>query len=122
MAHILLIDDEPTVRRYFARVLEMAGHRVDLAENGKEGLRLFDANQPDLVITDILMPESDGIETINNLRRDHPDVKIIAISGGGAAPPGGYLRAAAMLGANIVMEKPIRAAQLREAIDQLLSS
>jgi len=122
MPRILVIDDEPTVRRYFARVLEMAGHAVDVAENGREGMRVFRAIRPDLVITDILMPESDGIEIITELKQDFPDTKIIAISGGGSVGPHGYLKAAELLGANVVLEKPIKATQLREAVDKILSS
>lgn len=122
MARILVIDDEPTVRRYFARVLELAGYDVDVAENGREGMRMFRAHRPDLVITDILMPESDGIETITELKKDFPDTKIIAISGGGAVGPAGYLKAAELLGANVVLEKPIKATQLREAVNEILAS
>lgn len=122
MARILVIDDEPTVRRYFARVLELAGYDVDVAENGREGMRMFRAHRPDLVITDILMPESDGIETITELKKDFPDTKIIAISGGGAVGPTGYLKAAELLGANVVLEKPIKATQLREAVNEILAS
>ncbi len=122
MARILVIDDEPTVRRYFARVLDMAGHEVDVAENGREGMRMFRAHRPDLVITDILMPESDGIETITELKQDFPDTKIIAISGGGAVGPHGYLKAAELLGADVVLEKPIKATELRETVNELLTS
>ena len=84
---------------------------------------MFCANQSDLVITDIVMPEKDGIETITDLKRHHPAVKVIAISGGERRPEGvskNYLHSAKLLGANRAMQKPIANEDLLEAVRELL--
>ena len=83
MARILVIDDELDVRSLVCRILQQVGHEVIEASNGNEGVRLFRENLPDVLITDIIMPEKEGIETIIELRRDFPNVRTIAISGGG---------------------------------------
>ena len=81
MARILLIDDDPMVMRTVRKMLEHAGHEVVEARNGREGEAAYDRAPADLVITDILMPEQEGIETIINLRRRHPAVRLLAMSG-----------------------------------------
>ena len=83
MARILIIDDDEQVRRYLRKILEAQGHEVVAASDGKLGIELCREEPTDLIITDIFMPEKEGLETIGELRRDYPDVKIIAISGGG---------------------------------------
>lgn len=82
-ARILVIEDDDSIRDYLCRILEKAGHQVIGAENGKQGIVLYREHNSDLVITDIIMPEMEGIETILNIRSDCPEAKIIAISGGG---------------------------------------
>lgn len=83
MARLLLIEDDEGVRTVLRRMLEQAGHTVIEAHNGKEGLGLFQRASADLVITDIVMPEKEGLEVVKALRDTHPPVKIIAISGAG---------------------------------------
>ena len=92
MSKILVIDDDKNIRSLLRDFLERDGYEVMEAENGKVGLKLFRENGADLVITDLIMPEKEGIETIRELRRDFSDVKIIAISGGGAIGPETYLQ------------------------------
>lgn len=82
MARILVIDDESTVRGTIRAILEQAGYDVVEAPNGSEGIKLYRSKPADLVITDLFMPEKEGIETIRELRRYSPNVKIVAISGG----------------------------------------
>ncbi len=120
MAKILVFDDEPSILLMIKKMLEKAGHDVDIALNGKEGMLLFDKNKPDLLITDIIMPEKEGLETIFELRRMYPDLKIIAISGGGRIGPDGYLPGAKLLGANMVFQKPLDQKEFVNAVNQLL--
>lgn len=86
MARILIVDDEPLVREVLRQFLAGLGHTVREAVNGQEGLRLFEESPADLVITDNSMPRLTGREMIHTLRREHPDVRIIAMSGGGLGP------------------------------------
>lgn len=120
MALILVIDDDPAMRRLVRRVL--AGrHRLIEAENGAEGLRLRAQHQPDLIVTDILMPQKEGIETMREVKQLAPATKIIAISGG-VAPNLMYLDMARSLGADAVLAKPFRPAELSDTVERLLSS
>jgi len=105
MATILLIEDEKIVRTVIRRFLERDGHTVIEAEDGKIGLRVFKANDIDLTITDIIMPNSEGIETIANLRKEQPGMPIIAMSGGGTVGPIDYLDLARRFGAAGTYEK-----------------
>jgi len=91
MSRILIIDDDAQILKMLRQILEREKYHVTEASNGKEGLRLYRENPADLVITDIIMPEKEGIEIIIELKRDYPDVKIIAISGGGRINPEDYL-------------------------------
>lgn len=109
MPRILVIDDDEQVRGLLVRMLERAGFDdVDQAADGNAGLARYQDTPADLVITDIVMPEKEGLETIQDLRRISPDVRIIAISGGGLNQPGNYLQLARHFGANEVLTKPIR--------------
>lgn len=121
MAKILVFDDEPSILLMIKKMLEKAGYEVEVALNGREGLELFEKNKPDLLITDIIMPEKEGLETIFELRRKHPDLKIIAISGGGRIGPDGYLPGAKLLGANITFSKPLVPKEFLQAVTKLLS-
>jgi DNA-binding response OmpR family regulator len=118
MAKILLIDDDPAFRRTLIRIVERQGHQPLGAADGAEGLRLFRKERPDIVVTDIVMPDKEGIETILELRREAPDARIIAISG--AAAGGGYLEFARTLGADEVLEKPFAASELTRLIKLLM--
>lgn len=120
MAKILVLDDEPSILIMIKKMLEKAGHQVDVALNGNEGMKLFDQNKPDLLITDIIMPEKEGLETIFELRKKYPDLKIIAISGGGRISPEGYLPGAKLLGADMVFQKPLIQKEFLEAVSSLL--
>ena len=119
MARILVIDDDPAMRRLIARTLTMAGHSVCEAADGREGIALFDQILPALVITDIVMPGAEGIETILKLRKIAEGVKILAISGWGSSTPS-YLDMATKLGADVGLSKPFKAEKLLAAVESLL--
>jgi DNA-binding response OmpR family regulator len=121
MAKILVFDDEPSILLMIKKMLEKAGHEVDIALNGREGMELFEKNKPDLLITDILMPEKEGLETILELRRKYSDLKIIAISGGGRIGPDGYLPSAKLFGADMVFQKPLIQKEFMQAVSLLLN-
>ncbi|CAK8718547.1 Response regulator receiver domain-containing protein [Candidatus Electrothrix aarhusensis] len=121
MRNILIIDDDEQMRNLLCRAMEYAGFEVEAAADGRKGLRLFEENSYDLVITDLIMPEQEGMETITFLRKNHPDVKIIAISGGGRIGPETYLPAALELGANAAFAKPFPIDELINTVKELLN-
>lgn len=121
MARILLIDDNPDVLNVVHRVLTAEGHVVEDAPKSSAGLALHRANPFDLVITDIVMPEKEGISTIIELRGECPDLKIIAMSGGGDFEPYGYLDIAIRVGADRTLPKPFSREELLEAVNDMLS-
>lgn len=121
MAKILVLDDEPSILLMIKKMLEKEGHEVTVALNGIEGMELFEQNKPDLVITDIIMPGKEGLETILELRKNHPELKIIAISGGGRISPEGYLPGAKLLGANAVFQKPLVQKEFMATVAELLT-
>jgi YesN/AraC family two-component response regulator len=121
MAKILIIDDESAIAIMLKKMVEKAGHEAKTAINGNEGLQLFDTYNPDLLITDIVMPEKEGLELIIELRRKNPNLKIIAISGGGRFQYEGYLNSAKHLGANKVFQKPLDLKELMSSISEMLS-
>src|ERR1044072_8376631 len=98
MARILVADDDDMVRKTIRRMLELAGHEVTEAQDGVQCERIAATAKPDIVITDIVMPEQEGIETIRRLRRAHPELNIMAISGGGLSREANYLQTARKLG------------------------
>ncbi len=120
MASILIIEDDQEVREYLESVLTRAGYGVASAANGEEGLLRFREASYDLVITDIIMPEKDGIETILDLRRENSGLKLIAISGGGRSEPENYLHSARLLGADLTMKKPFTNQEMLDAVASLL--
>lgn len=119
MALVLIIDDASTVRELIRRMLG-AEHSVIEAEDGEAGLALFQERQPQLVITDLLMPKKEGIETIQEIRRQGREAKIIAMSGSTGPGRELYLDAARKLGADAVLTKPFNAAKLLEIVNGLL--
>jgi DNA-binding response OmpR family regulator len=128
MKRILVIEDDTDQRELFATMLAEAGYEVLEAPNGEIGLRLFYKQPCELVITDIFMPEKEGLETILELKREFLTVKIIAISGGGlrgrhAGSSGAdfALESAKVFGADRTLHKPIKIEQLLAAVDELLS-
>jgi two-component system response regulator (stage 0 sporulation protein F) len=121
MAKILVFDDEPSILLMLKKMLEKAGHEVDIALNGNDGLELFMKNQPDLLITDIIMPHKDGLEVVLELRKKYPELKIIAISGGGRIHPEGYLPTAKHFGADLIFQKPLVQKEFLQAVSLLLN-
>ena len=120
MARLLLIDDDDAFRTMLRRTLERAGHTVTEAEEGGAGLRALATVPIDLVITDIIMPGMEGLQTIQEIRRARPGLKIIAISGGGRQHPESYLKVAQAFGAVCVLSKPFDNQTLFTAIDAAL--
>ena len=120
MARILIVEDDEHIRTVFRRNLEGAGYEVVEASDGKEGLKAYRDYSPDLVITDIVMPEKEGTEMITELRRDFPDVKIIAVSGGGTIPSSRYLVVARTLGVDRALAKPVHVDELLAAVREVI--
>jgi DNA-binding response OmpR family regulator len=121
MARILIIDDDDAVRSMLRQALTRFGHVVIEARDGEEGLLLFPGANADLLITDILMPEKEGLEVLLELRKVQPPVKIIAISGGGRIHAKDYLGLAKRLGASKVLTKPFGIEALMAAVNELLA-
>lgn len=121
MANILLVDDNTTLLKLQGEFLRRAGHRVVAVDNGKEAMRLVQAGPFDLVITDLIMPEKEGIEIILELRRKIPALKIIAMSGGGRASATDYLAIARKLGASQTLAKPFTGEELLGAVNTVLA-
>lgn len=120
MKHILIIDDDEMILVVFGRFLKGKGYAVDCAENGKEGLRLLEAEPPDLVVTDIMMPDTDGLEVVLSMRKKHPDIPVIAISGGMNVAPMDFLPLVKKFGADKVFYKPVELDELLEGIEELI--
>lgn len=121
MALILMIDDDPSVRRMTRRILEAVGHEVVEADDGGAGLKLFAERHPQLVITDIVMPDKEGIGTILDIRKIDKDVGIIAVSGGGVELGLGYLKVATRAGATAALAKPFMATELTDLVESVLN-
>ena len=132
MASILVIDDEEDVRDVLRMVLESAGYEVNVAANGNDAMELQRRTPSDLIITDIIMPDKDGVTTIKELRQAFPGIRILAISGGGGIDPmtykpeaittTAYLAAAKQAGADQIFTKPFERADLLQAVDSLLKN
>ncbi|HZB92796.1 MAG TPA: response regulator [Stellaceae bacterium] len=120
MAVLLVIDDDVAMRKLMVRTLSTGSHQVLEAENGREGLKLIDEHKPDVVITDILMPQKEGIETIREVQERAPDTRIIAVSGGGMSHNLMFLDVARAFGADAVLAKPFRPNQLVDMVEQVL--
>ena len=118
---VLLVEDHDQVRKLIKTVLERDGFEVIVACDGHEGMRLQRENPADVVITDIIMPNKEGFETITELRSEFPDTKIIAISGGGRNQPDRYLKFAETFGADYTFQKPLDMNQLIEKLRELLA-
>lgn len=121
LAHILLIDDDNNARKVLRKMLERMGHTVTEAVDGSKGIKAYNKNEIDLVVTDIVMPEKEGIEMIFEMRRINPEVKIIAMSGGGTLGSMEYLEMAEKLGARRSISKPIKYQDFLETIEETLN-
>ena len=121
MARILVFDDDKDMREAVRGILEEAGHEVEEAPNGEEGIDLFREEPSDIVITDIRMPQKSGNETILELRTEFPGVKIIAMSGGGTVGADLYMQVARKLGADYAITKPFAPDELLSAVRDLAS-
>ena len=120
MASILLADDDDSLRTMLRITLTKLGHTVHEARNGREALSLYEQEPADLIITDLVMPDKEGLEIIRELRRKKANVKIIAMSGGGRVSATGYLKIAKAMGADLVLAKPFSGDEIRAGLNQLL--
>ena len=120
MEKILIIDDEAPIRKMLRKLLERNNYYVWEADNGKRGIESYKKNNPDLIITDLIMPEKEGLESIRELKKLNPDVKIIAISGGGITDPKMYLDLAVKFGAVRSFGKPVDNEILLSTIKEIL--
>ena len=121
MARILIIDDDVNFLKMLRQMLERAGHTVIDAANGKIGAQLFREDRTELIITDIFMPEKEGIEVIRELKKDFPTLKIIATSGGGRKGNFNYLEMAKTFGADRSFAKPFERQEMLDAIQELVN-
>ncbi len=119
-SRILVIEDDSEVRTLLSVLLEREGHHVEVACDGIEGIHSFRTNPSDLIITDLVMPGKEGLETIVDLKREFPHLKIIAISGGGIDGQNNYLNAARLCGASLTFRKPFTNSELITAVNNLL--
>ena len=121
MCKILIIDDEPHILLMLKKMLERAGYEVDLASNGNEGMEIFQKESADMVITDIIMPEKEGLETIREMKRLYPGLKIIAMSGGGKISADNYLETAKIFGAHRIFQKPFTQKEFISTVNELMA-
>lgn len=122
MARILIIDDDAMVRDAIRDILESRNHTVEEAHHGRDGLDRMRQGRFDLVITDIIMPEMEGVEAMLAIREEFPGVKVIAISGGGRTANYDFLGVAGKLGANKTLQKPFKRDDLLRAVRDCLGS
>jgi CheY-like chemotaxis protein len=120
MPRILLVDDDESFRPMLHETLERFGYEVVVAVNGREALDRYREQPADLVLTDVIMPDKEGLETIREIRRQWPDARIIAMSGGGRTGPDNYLKIARNMGAAEVLSKPFSNRDLLNAIERVL--
>lgn len=121
MSRILVVDDDEMIRLLLRRVLEKAGHEVCEAPDGRVAMKIYSEQKPDCVITDLIMPDQEGIETIQQMRRHAHTAPIIATSGQSSLMVAHYLKIARALGADAVVEKPFSIAQMLELVTRLLA-
>ena len=121
MPRILLVDDDDSFRKMLQLTLVKLGHEVTEARDGKEALHLCAQEPPDVVLTDLVMPEKEGLETIATLKRGWPEVKVIAMSGGARINARDFLKVAKLMGAHATLEKPFSNQEMAMAIEAVLS-
>lgn len=117
MPKILVIEDDTQVRQMIAQMLETAGYESLEAADGEDGIRLYQEESPDLVITDIIMPHQGGLETIMKLKKDHPQAKIFAVTGGGRVVKADFLSIAKSIRALRTFSKPIDRKEVLQAVE-----
>ena len=117
---ILLVDDDEQFRAMLSEALTGEGFQVREASDGRQGIKLYVEQPTDIVITDLVMPEKEGLEMIVEIRKLHSEVKIIAMSGGGRGSPQNYLKMAKAFGAQLVLAKPFSHCEILDAISQVL--
>ncbi len=122
MANILVIDDDDDIRSMMERLLTRDGHKVVLASGGREGHQMLGDLSVDLIITDIVMADGEGLETIAAIRKDKIGLPIIAVSGGGRVAHDVYLGLADHMGANRTLAKPFRPKELLALVDEVLAA
>jgi len=122
MARILVIDDDHAVRLTIQVILEREGHEIICATDGDQGLSAFASTSPQLIITDIIMPNKEGLDTIMQIRARDTTTPIIAMSGGGRVGNADFLKMAARLGANEILPKPFERQHLTAAVQRLLAA
>lgn len=121
MIRILLVDDDDLSRGAVHKMLERAGYGVQSTANGSEAIARYKTDRADLVITDLIMPETDGLEIIQELRKMDTEVRILAISGGGRVDAEEYLSVARKFGAIEVLPKPFTGQELKQAVERALA-
>jgi CheY-like chemotaxis protein len=121
MATILIVDDDAQVRVFVRKLLEELGHQVLEAMNGSEGIAAYKKQKPDLVVTDVFMPEQGGLGLIRELRTKYVDVKIIAMSGGSMILAGDFLEYAGKFGASALLRKPFSAKGFLSVVEDVLA-
>jgi DNA-binding response OmpR family regulator len=121
MTNILIIEDEPLIQHFFKTCLEDEGFDVYCADDGEAGLDIYRQFDFDLVITDMVMPNKEGVETIFELKHECPNVKIIAVSGGGLLDPSRYLALAKAQGVEKILQKPIKKCELVSSVQEILN-
>jgi DNA-binding response OmpR family regulator len=119
MAHVLLVEDDQHVMDMLTQVLQRDGHTVTTAVDGEDALQALQKIKPDIIVTDIIMPKKSGTALIKEVKANHPEMKIIAISGGGRSDPIGYLDLSEELGADISFAKPVEPKALLMTISLL---
>jgi CheY-like chemotaxis protein len=130
MTSIILVDDEPDIRDSVQRILQLAGYEVRVANSGNDGVAEYRRAPADLLITDMIMPNGHGLDLIRELREEHPNLRILAISGGGnfgahayqtgAISTTAYLAAATAAGARVALTKPFTRERLLAAVQEAL--
>src|SRR5258708_3808724 len=120
MPSILVVEDDPALRRLFEQMLVRDGHDVTMAANGAKALKLIETTSFDIVITDLVMPEMEGLSLLRALRGKKLPLKVIAMSGGGRGSAADYLEMATMLGAAATLPKPFTHKELTDAIERVL--
>jgi DNA-binding NtrC family response regulator len=122
MATILIVDDDEKIVETLSIILKKEGYDILTGANGNDGLKLCLEQKVDLVITDIVMPEKEGLETIIDMKKSFPSIKIIAISGGGKIDPEDYLMLAEKFGAQKTLAKPFKKEDILFAVQEVLRS